>query len=260
MAPAAPEFAFPPTGAVMRSLIVLPAFNEEEALPRTLATLARLPAGFEALVVNDGSTDRTAAVAEAAAAEAPFPVHVVHLPVNSGIGAAVQTGYRFATERGGYKYVIQFDADGQHDVNALAPLVERCERDGLDLCIGSRFLDPAGAGFRSTFTRRLGIRFFANLISTLSGVPVTDPTSGLRCAGPRAWRRFAEHYPDDYPEPESLFWCARNKLKVGELPVTMHERQGGVSSIRHLRTAYYMLKVTMSIVFDRLRSREPVPT
>jgi glycosyltransferase involved in cell wall biosynthesis len=240
----------------MRNLIVMPAFNEEEALPKTIASLARLPAGFEALVVNDGSTDRTAAVAERMAAAAPLPVHVVHLPVNSGIGVAVQTGYRFAAERGGYRYVIQFDADGQHDPGALAPLVERCERDGLDLCIGSRFLGGPG-GFRSTFARRLGIRFFAHLISLLSGVPVTDPTSGLRCAGPRAWRRFADYYPEDYPEPESLFWCARNRLRVGELAVTMHERQGGVSSIRHLRTAYYMLKVTMSIVFDRLRALEP---
>lgn len=241
----------------MRNLIVMPAFNEQEALPKTLASLARLPAGFDVLVVNDGSTDRTAAVAEALAAAAPIPVHVVHLPVNSGIGVAVQTGYRFAAERGGYRYVIQFDADGQHDPGSLAPLVEQCEREGLDLCIGSRFLVPSGPGFRSTAARRAGIWFFARLISLLSGVPVTDPTSGLRCAGPRAWRRFAEHYPEDYPEPESLFWCARNRLRVGELSVTMHERQGGVSSIRHLRSVYYMLKVTMSIAFDRIRAPEP---
>jgi len=240
----------------MRNLIVMPAYNEEAALPRTLAALAALPDGFEVLVVNDGSLDRTGEVAEKLATSSRLPVHVVHLPVNSGIGVAVQTGYRFAAERGGYKYAIQFDADGQHDPAALVPLVERCERDGLDLCIGSRFLDPAGGGFRSTFARRVGIRFFARLISVLSGVPVTDPTSGLRCAGERAWRRFAEHYPEDYPEPESLFWCARNGLRVGEIPVTMHERQGGVSSISQLRAVYYMLKVTMSIVFDRLRGQE----
>jgi glycosyltransferase involved in cell wall biosynthesis len=243
----------------MPDLIVMPAFNEEEALPRTVAGLAALPPGFEALVVNDGSTDRTAAVAAEVARSAALPVHVVHLPVNSGIGAAVQTGYRFAATRGGYRYVIQFDSDGQHDAGSLVPLVERCERDGLDLCIGSRFLDPGGGGFRSTLTRRVGIRFFSRLIGTLSGVPVTDPTSGLRCAGPRAWRRFADHYPDDYPEPESLFWCARNRLRVGELPVTMHERQGGVSSIHRLRAAYYMTKVTMAILFDRLRGLEAAP-
>jgi glycosyltransferase involved in cell wall biosynthesis len=238
----------------MRTLIVMPAFNEEEALPRTVAALDRLPDGFELLVINDGSTDHTRLVAENLTSR--LPIHVLHLPVNSGIGVAVQTGYRFAAERGDYEYVIQFDADGQHDPGALLTLVERCRRDGLDLCVGSRFLDPDRGGFRSTALRRVGIRFFAALISTLSGARVTDPTSGLRCAGPRAWRRFAEHYPEDYPEPESLFWCARNGLRVGEVPVTMFERQGGVSSIRRLRTAYYMAKVTMAIVFDRLRSQE----
>ena len=238
----------------MRNLIVMPAFNEEDSLARTVASLDQLPAGYEILIVNDGSTDGTAAVARRLISR--LPVHVLHLPVNSGIGVAVQSGYRFALARGGYDYVIQFDADGQHDAAAVVPLVERCERDGLDLCIGSRFLDPAGAGFRSTAARRVGIRFFAALIGALSGVRVTDPTSGLRCAGQRAWRRFAEHYPEDYPEPESLFWCARNRLRVGELAVTMSERSGGVSSIRHLRTVYYMTKVTMAIVFDRLRGTE----
>jgi glycosyltransferase involved in cell wall biosynthesis len=240
----------------VRNLIVMPAFNEEEALPATFAMLDRLPDGFDVLVVNDGSTDRTAAVAERLAAAARFPAAVVHLPVNSGIGAAVQTGYRYAASRGGYRYVIQFDADGQHDPAYLGPLVEACERDHLDLCIGSRFAGDGGDGFRSTFARRVGIRFFAWLIAALSGVPVTDPTSGYRCAGPRVWRRFADHYPEDYPEPESLFWCARNHLKVGEIPVLMHERQGGTSSIYRLRAAYYMVKVSLSIVFDRLRGPE----
>ncbi len=240
---------------LMKHLIVMPAFNEEEALPGTLAGLAALPADFDILIVNDGSADRTGTVAEALAASRPN-VHVVHLPVNSGIGVAVQTGYRFAAERGEYRYVIQFDADGQHDAAAIEPLVEWCECYGLDLCVGSRFLASARVGFQSTSARRVGIRFFARLIGLLSGVRVTDPTSGLRCAGPRAWKRFARIYPDDYPEPESLFWCARNGLNVGEVPVVMHERQGGTSSIYRFRAAYYMLKVTMSILFDRVRARE----
>lgn len=242
----------------MRILVVMPAFNEEEALPKTLAMLAQLPLpeGFEVLIVNDGSRDRTAEVAASLASTLPFPASLVNLPVNSGIGAAVQTGYRFALATGRYKYVIQFDADGQHDPQALIPLVQHCEQNNLDLCIGSRFLDYHDKAFRSTFLRRIGIRFFAKLIRLLSGIPVTDPTSGLRCAGPRAWRRFAEHYPEDFPEPESLFWCARNRLRVGEIPVVMHARQGGVSSIRYFKTAYYMLKVTLAILFDRLRARE----
>jgi glycosyltransferase involved in cell wall biosynthesis len=238
------------------NLIILPAYNEEEALPKTIAALQALPDGFEALVVNDGSRDQTGAVAERLARTSRVPLHVVHLPLNCGIGGAVQTGYLFARQQGRFKYAIQFDADGQHDAGALVELVRACEEQGLDLCVGSRFLAPAEGGFRSTFTRRLGIRFFAWLISALSGVRVTDPTSGFRCAGPRAWEHFARHYPEDFPEPESLYWCARNGLKIGEVPVRMHERQGGVSSIRALTTAYYMLKVSLAILMDRLRIRE----
>jgi glycosyltransferase involved in cell wall biosynthesis len=249
----------------MRHLIVIPAFNEEEALPQTVARLQRLPAGFEILVVNDGSTDRTKDVANALVAASRLPLHVAHLPVNCGIGVAVQTGYRFAVIDGGYRYVIQFDADGQHDADYLSALVEQADREGLDLCVGSRFLRDFGPGSRSTFSRRIGIRFFAWLIGVMSGAKVTDPTSGFRCLGPRAWRRFADSYPEDYPEPESLFWCARNGLKVGELPVRMFERQGGVSSIRKLKAAYYMVKVSLAILFDRIRGSElaravPQPT
>lgn len=240
----------------MRHLIVIPAFNEEEALPKTLSRLRTLPSGYEVLIVNDGSRDRTGVVAESMARDCGLPIHVAHLPINCGIGVAVQTGYRFASNDGGYRYVLQFDADGQHDSAYIQALVDRCDRDGLDLCVGSRFLENFGPGSRSTFARRLGIRFFAGLISALTGTKVTDPTSGFRCLGPRAWKRFAEAYPEDFPEPESLFWCARNHLRVGELPVRMFERQGGTSSIRRLKSAYYMVKVSLAILFDRTRRLE----
>jgi glycosyltransferase involved in cell wall biosynthesis len=240
----------------MRHLIVIPAFNEEEALPQTVARLQGLPAGYEILVVNDGSTDRTRDVAAALAGSSRLPLHVAHLPVNCGIGVAVQTGYRFAVADGGYRNVIQFDADGQHDADFIRALADHCDAERLDLCVGSRFIRDFGPGSRSTFARRVGIRFFAGLIGLMSGVRVTDPTSGFRCLGPRAWRRFADSYPEDFPEPESLFWCARNRLRVGELPVRMFERQGGVSSIRKLKAAYYMVKVSLAIVFDRIRRTE----
>jgi glycosyltransferase involved in cell wall biosynthesis len=240
----------------MKNLIVIPAYNEAEALPQTVADLQALPDGYEVLIVNDGSLDTTQAVAERLARTSRLPVHVVNLPANCGIGVAVQTGYLFAAAAARFRYVIQFDADGQHPAECIPRLVAECEARCLDLCVGSRFLVWDREGFRSTFTRRLGIRFFATLISLLSGVRVTDPTSGFRCAGPRAWSRFARHYPEDYPEPESLFWCARNKLHVGELPVRMRPRAGGVSSIRSLRTSYYMLKVSLSILMDRLRALE----
>lgn len=240
----------------MTALIVIPAFNEEAALAGIVASLQDLPSGFEVLIVNDGSTDQTGSLAEQLARTSRIPLHVVHLAVNSGIGAAVQTGYRYAAEKGRFKYVIQFDGDGQHDARYLVPMVQKCEAEGLDLCIGSRFLAATSEGFQSTYSRRIGIRFFAKLIGLLSGQRVTDPTSGYRCAGPRTWQHFAKHYPEDYPEPETLFWCARNHLKVAELPVIMHERQGGVSSIRQLKALYYMIKVSMAILFDRLRRLE----
>jgi glycosyltransferase involved in cell wall biosynthesis len=244
----------------VKNLIVIPAYNEEAALPRTVAALDALPAGYEVLIVNDGSRDGTGAVAERLARAAPRPLHVVHLPVNSGIGAAVQTGYLFALSRGEYDYVIQLDGDGQHPAEAVPDLVRECREKGLDLCVGSRFLGPAADGFRSSPARRVGIRFFSRLIGLLSGVRVTDPTSGFRCAGVRAWTHFARSYPDDYPEPESLFWCARNGLKVGEVAVRMSRRQDGVSSIRRLRGVYYMVKVSLAILMDGLRAREQCQT
>jgi glycosyltransferase involved in cell wall biosynthesis len=240
----------------MKNLVIIPAYNEAEALPRTLADLQALPDAYEVLVVNDGSLDPTQAVAERLARTSRLPVHVVNLPANCGIGVAVQTGYLFAAAAGRYRYVIQLDADGQHPAESIPRLVAQCEARGLDLCVGSRFLVWDREGFHSTFARRLGIRFFAALISLLSGVRVTDPTSGFRCAGPRAWACFARHYPDDYPEPESLFWCARNKLHVGELPVCMRARAGGVSSIGRAASWYYMLKVSLSILMERLRAPE----
>lgn len=242
----------------MKHLIVLPAFNEEDALPDTVAKLQSLPDDFELLIVNDGSTDRTGAVAERLAGTSRLPCRVVHLPLNCGIGGSMQTGYLFAARRGCYEYVIQFDADGQHDAAFVQTLVSECRQRGLDLAVGSRFLLLDDTNFRSSFARRLGIAFFLWLIRVLSGSRVSDPTSGFRCAGPRAWRCFARQYPEDYPEPESLFWCVRHKLRIGYIPVRMHERRGGVSSIRRFKAVYYMLKVSMSILVESLRGRERV--
>lgn len=239
-----------------KNLVVIPAFNEEAALPDTISRLESLPESFELLLVNDGSTDLTSQVAHELAERFPLPLHVVELPLNCGIGAAVQTGYLFAATSQQYDYVIQFDGDGQHDAGSIVTLVETCEAQDLDLCIGSRFLESGGDGFASTWIRRLGIRFLSLLISRLGGLKVTDPTSGFRCAGPRAWDFFAKQYPDDYPEPESLYWCVRNGLNVAEIPVTMRGRQVGKSSIGHLGAVYYMAKVTLAILIDRLRPTE----
>jgi glycosyltransferase involved in cell wall biosynthesis len=239
-----------------KNLVVIPAFNEENALPSTIAALQSLPDDFELLVVNDGSTDATAELAKQLAAGSRVTMHVVDLPFNGGIGVAVQTGYVFAAQYQRYDYVIQFDGDGQHDVTCLPRLVEACKLSNLDVCIGSRFLQDHDTGYRSTFCRRIGIRFLAGLISWLGGVRVTDPTSGSRCVGRRAWSVFARQYPEDYPEPESLYWCIRNGLRVAEIPVVMHARATGTSSISTLRAAYYIGKVTLAILIDRIRPKE----
>jgi glycosyltransferase involved in cell wall biosynthesis len=241
--------------AAVKHLIVIPAYNEQDALPQTLASLAELPPEFEVVIINDGSRDRTGAVSEEQAKQASRPVHVLHLPMNGGIGVAVQTGYLFAQKAGRFEFVIQFDADGQHGAAAVPALVAACRQNGWDLGIGSRFLEPYPGGFQSTFSRRIGIRFFGRLIRWLTGQRITDPTSGLRCAGPRVWQRFARHYPEDYPEPESLFWCLRNGMKVGEVAVRMNARQGGASSIRWRQSIYYMVKVTTAILIESLRPR-----
>lgn len=242
---------------MLKNLIVLPAYNEEASLAKAVASLSNLPPEYEVVIVNDGSLDRTGEVAEELARTSFRKVFALHLPYNLGIGAAMQTGFRFAEEQGDYEYLIQFDSDGQHDPTYVEPLVRTSREKGLDLCVGSRFLDAnLDPGFRSTVLRRVGIRFFAVLISALSGVRVTDPTSGFRCMGPRAWKRFARHYPEDYPEPESLFWCARSQLRVSEIPVRMSAREFGSSSIRALRSIYYMVKVSLAILIDRLRGRE----
>lgn len=240
----------------LKALIVIPAYNEEDSLPKTLESLEPLGDDYEVVVINDGSRDRTAQVARKFAEQSSLKIHVVSLPKNRGIGAAVQTGYLFAVQRGGYDYAIQFDADGQHDAEGIPSLIRACEEQKLDLCVGSRFLEGGKDNFRSTFSRRLGIRFLAKLISMLSGVKVTDPTSGFRCAGRLAYTAFANRYPDDYPEPESMYWCARNHLKIGEIPARMFSRTAGVSSIRFTRGAYYMSKVTLAIAVDRIRKRE----
>lgn len=239
-----------------RHLVVIPAFNEAKALAGTISSLQSLPDEFELLLVNDGSTDETSDVAHRLVSSSRLPLHVVDLPLNGGIGVAVQTGYLFAAQQKRFRYVIQFDADGQHDARSILALVQAVGQGELDLCIGSRFLNVRPEGFRSTFLRRFGIRFLCLLISLLGRTRVTDPTSGFRCAGPRAWRGFAERYPDDYPEPESLYWCIRNRLRVGEVPVTMFERTSGRSSIRLGRSLYYMIKVTLAIAVDLLRPKE----
>ena len=170
--------------------------------------------------------------------------------VNLGIGGAVQTGYKYAV-RNGYDMAVQVDGDGQHDPRFLEEMADYLEEHNLDMVVGSRFIEKQG--FQSSGLRRVGIRFFTVLIKFLTGKTITDPTSGLRMVGKNVLQIFAEEYPKDYPEPETVVGILRRGMKVEEIPVIMHEREGGVSSISMKKSVYYMIKVSLAIIIERIR-------
>mgnify|MGYP000122603668 CR=1 FL=1 len=229
--------------------ILVPAYNEEKALPGTLDSLKSSYNPSQIVVINDGSEDATPLSAREAG------VRVIDMPVNMGIGVTMQTGYRFAL-RNGFKYALQCDADGQHRPEEIPLLIREMESSGADMVIGSRFVDRKAAGFKSLFLRRQVIRFFSGWINMLTGFKVHDVTSGFRLVNRRIMELFAEEYTFDFPEPESIILTARRGHKVVEVPVTMRSRQGGVSSIGLFTGLYYMVKVTLGLVLTRLRKKD----
>ncbi len=235
-----------------KRLVIIPAYNEEESIVRTVADVRENAPSFDYIVVNDCSTDRTRTICR----QNGFPM--LDLPVNLGIGGAVQTGYRYAKEHG-YELAVQFDGDGQHEARYLEEMAQRMEEEGLDMMIGSRFITHEG--FQSSALRQFGIRYFTALIRLRTGHTVTDPTSGMRMAGRRLIECFADDYPKDYPEPESVTSILRSGASVREMPVQMRERQGGVSSISLLKGGYYMIKVSAAVLLAHklpLRKKESV--
>ncbi len=228
-------------------LVIVPAYNEEKALPATLDELSRLNPQPKVLVVNDGSADRTSEVARSAG------VTVIDLPANMGIGVAMQTGYRYAVQNG-FALSVQCDGDGQHRPEQIGVLLKKMGETGADMVIGSRFVESGGDGFQSFFLRRQVIRFLSVWIWALTGVRVYDVTSGFRLCNGRATAIFARDYPFDYPEPEAIVLLGRYGLRVGETAVSMRERQGGVSSIGFFPGIYYVVKVSIGLLVTRLRS------
>lgn len=220
----------------MRVLVIIPAYNEEEAILTTVSSV--VDAGYDYVVVNDGSTDETLELCRANG------INVLDLPSNLGIGGAVQSGHKYA-QRNGYDVDVQFDGDGQHDVAYIPDLLSAIDK-GNDVVVGSRFIEEP-KGFQSTLMRRIGKTWLACLIRLFVGLSVTDPTSGFRACGKKAIELYSAHYPTDYPEPESLVVATRSGLLVGEVPVVMRERQGGSSSIGFVSSVYYMIKVTLAI-------------
>ncbi|MFD0697129.1 glycosyltransferase family 2 protein [Paenibacillus sp. GCM10027628] len=227
----------------MRILIIVPAFNEEENIIKTINNI-KSAGNYDILVINDRSIDQTLLLART-----QKNIKIVDLACNLGIGGAVQTGYMYA-EQHNYDIAIQIDGDGQHDANFISKVIAPITQEGYDFVIGSRFIEYEG--FQSTRTRRVGILYIQHLIRMISGIQITDPTSGFRAFGRRAIQYFAKHYPNDYPEPESIVIAHRLGLKIKEVPVVMKAREGGSSSIYTYKSVYYMLKVTLSIMIARL--------
>lgn len=229
----------------MKVLIIIPAYNEEKSLPTLLSRLRCVCPSYDIVVVNDCSRDNTLAVCRSC------NVDVVDLPVNLGIGGAVQAGYKYAFYNK-YDIAIQVDGDGQHNPEYIAPLVQEVMK-GTNLCIGSRFIE--NEGFQSTFGRRLGIKYFSGLIRFLTNQIITDPTSGFRACDSKVIEYFAMEYPRDYPEPETIVWLNKRNLRLSEVPVKMNERRGGKSSITNFRSIYYMIKVSMAITIAAFSAR-----
>ena len=239
------------TASQMPELIfIVPAYNEEASLPGVVRDLREHYPAAAIAVVNDGSTDRTAAVARA------LGVHLLDLPINLGIGGAVQTGLRFAA-RGDYRFTVQFDGDGQHRADQVAALLAPLRRDECDAVIGSRFLRRGD--YRAPLLRRLGIAVFRAVNSWVIGQAISDNTSGFRAYNHAACAFLAQVYPHDYPEPESVVTLARRGFRLREVPVAMRERQGGRSSITFLRAIYYMSKVLLAIAVGATRRTVPRP-
>lgn len=232
----------------MRVLIIVPAFNEAATIVEVVGSLARECPATDVVVVDDGSSDDTALLAQRTG-----KARVIRLPVNLGIGGAVQTGFKLAC-RDGYDAAVQFDGDGQHLASEIGSLLAPLASDQADVVIGSRF-GREGHGFKSTRARLLGIKFFAMVNSLLIGQRIADNTSGFRAYNARALRFLTDYYPVDYPEPEAVILLGKNGFRLREVPVRMRARQGGESSIRGVRSVYYMMKVFLGILMGTLRPR-----
>jgi glycosyltransferase involved in cell wall biosynthesis len=227
-------------------LIVIPAYNEEKNISSLLETIRKKISEIDILVIDDGSTDRTARVAEKAGAL------VVKLPFNMGYGAALQTGFKYALMKR-YQYVVQMDADGQHDPGSIKALLDEIRKEDVDVVMGSRFF--GNREYKAPFVRRTGIYIFGKIASIITGQYSTDPTSGFQALNRDAVRFYASpFYPVDYPDADVIIMLHRAGLRIREIPVTMHARKEGKSMHSGLKPLYYIFKMFLSMFVTLLRN------
>ncbi|HOV90432.1 MAG TPA: glycosyltransferase family 2 protein [Syntrophorhabdaceae bacterium] len=221
--------------------VIIPAYNEEKSIGEVVNSIKELGSCYDPIVINDNSTDRTAEVAHVAGAV------VIDLPCNLGIGGAVQTGYKFARQKG-YDACIQVDGDGQHPADQIPNLIKTLFEDKFDMVIGSRFVTDSE--YNISFMRLVGIRILSFFLKLTTGLNIKDTTSGFRAINKKVMDFFAHEYPQDYPEPESLVFIHKKNFKVREIPTKMSSRMYGKSSITPLLSMYYMIKVMLAMFID----------
>ena len=228
-----------------RVLIIIPAFNEEKSIAHVYEKICnyndKFGTNYQVIVINDGSNDNTKYICE----ENNIPV--INLVHNLGIGGAVQTGYKYARDNN-YDYAVQFDGDGQHEVSCIKDILEPLYKNEADFVIGSRFIDKKSSEFKSSFARRIGIKIISDLIKLVTKKRLYDITSGFRAANRKVILDFASSYPVEYPEPITNTELLKKKVRIKEIPVQMHERETGVSSINSWKNVYFMINIMISVI------------
>ena len=224
-------------------LVIIPAYNEENNIERTINNIKDACPWADCIVINDCSNDSTVRKL------CDMQVDYINLPVNLGIGGAVQAGYQYGVDHD-YDITVQVDGDGQHDSQYLESIIAPILKDEADLVIGSRFIEKEG--FQSSRSRRIGIKILGCLVSLCCWKRVKDVTSGFRAVNRNFMNVFANDYPQDYPEPESIVAVAMHKGRIKEVPVILSQRVSGVSSINLKKSIYYMIKVTLAIIVCRI--------
>lgn len=234
-------------------LIIIPAYNEGKSILKTIASVENYREKsmyhIEYIVINDGSTDNTKELLKEKGK------NVVNLVANLGIGGAVQTGYKYAAIHG-FDIAVQFDGDGQHDINSLANLLTPIIEGKADFTLGSRFVSNSPSEFKSSQLRQFGIKIISGLIKLVSGTRIYDVTSGYRAVNRNIIDLFCQEYPIKFPEPETLVRVLKKNYKFLEVPANMFERQAGSSSITPLKSIVYMIEVSYSILLLSLVKRE----
>lgn len=219
----------------MKILIVIPCYNEEKNIVEVVENIKK--ENLDYIVINDGSTDNSKKVLE------ENNINFLNLPFNCGIGGAVQTGYKYALQKG-YDIAVQFDGDGQHDAKYIKKITDPIINGEANMVIGSRFFNSESK-FKSSAFRRIGIKILSFLLKSMTGQKIYDITSGFRAIDKNVLKQFAKKYEQEYPEPTTNLEIAKQKYKILEVGVEMHERKHGKSSITVFKSGYYMFNVIL---------------